>query len=102
MKQVQSGISLARPSVGSSMRPMGPVIVRSTSGLWAALGIVWGLVTLPFRLAFRLIALLGRLAGIAIGFSMMVVGMFFLAGPFFLIGIPLFCIGLILTLRCLD
>lgn len=68
----------------------------------ALVGAAWFVVTLPFRLAFWLIALLGRITGIVIGFSMMVAGMFFLAGPFFLIGIPLFVIGLVLTLRCLD
>lgn len=68
----------------------------------ALLGAAWFLVALPFRLVFWTIAWLGRLTGLAIGFTMMVAGMFFLAGPFLLIGIPLFVIGLILTLRCLD
>ncbi len=70
--------------------------------LAAVLGGVWFVATLPIRLAFGILALLGRLTGIAIGFLLMVVGMFFLAGPFFLIGIPLFLVGIVLTLRCLD
>jgi hypothetical protein len=32
----------------------------------------------------------------------MVVGMAFWAGPLFILGIPLFIIGLLLTLRCLG
>jgi hypothetical protein len=72
---------------------------RAVLGLFAA---VWFLATLPFRLVFWVLALLGRLAGIALGFALMVAGMFFLAGPLFLIGIPLFIIGLVLTLRCLE
>jgi hypothetical protein len=72
---------------------------RAVLGLFAA---VWFLATLPFRLVFWVLALLGRLTGIALGFALMVAGMFILAGPLFLIGIPLFIIGLILTLRCLE
>ena len=83
-----------RRSAGSCGRRGGP--------WWRLCGAAWFLATLPLRLAFWIIAWLGRLTGIAIGFSMMVAGMFFLAGPFFLIGIPLFLIGLVLTLRCLE
>ena len=63
---------------------------------------VWYLITLPFRLLIWVISILGRLAGIIIGFSLMVVGMALWAGPLFIIGIPLFIIGLLLTLRCLG
>jgi hypothetical protein len=62
----------------------------------------WFLVTLPFRILFWTVALLGRVAGILLGFTLMVVGIALWAGPFFLIGIPLFLIGLVLTLRCLG
>ncbi len=58
--------------------------------------------TLPFRILFWTVALLGRVAGILLGFTLMVVGIALWAGPFFLIGIPLFLIGLVLTLRCLG
>jgi hypothetical protein len=63
---------------------------------------IWFVVTLPFRLVFNTIALLGRLTGLVLGFTLMVVGTAFLAGPLFLIGIPLLVIGLVLTLRCLE
>jgi hypothetical protein len=116
MKQAQSGTSSSLSAGSRSPYPMGVRRRRSAgydgpgaSAAWswgravlALLAGVWFLITAPFRLAFWLIALLGRLVGIALGFALMVAGMFFLAGPLFLIGIPLFVIGLILTLRCLD
>ena len=63
---------------------------------------IWHLITLPFRLLIGVIGILGRLAGISLGFSLMVVGMALWAGPLFILGIPLFIIGLLLTLRCLG
>jgi hypothetical protein len=72
---------------------------RLILGVVAAL---WYLITLPFRLLMGIIGILGRLAGIILGFSLMVVGMALWAGPFFIMGIPLFIIGLLLTLRCLG
>jgi hypothetical protein len=68
-------------------------------GLLAAL---WFVLVLPFRLVFWVIAWLGRLTAVILGFSLMVVGMALWASPLFFIGIPLFLIGLVLTLRCLD
>jgi hypothetical protein len=62
----------------------------------------WYLITLPFRVLIWVIGLLGRLAGLIVGFSLMVVGMALWAGPLFIIGIPVFIIGLLLTLRCLG
>lgn len=78
-------------------------------GLWSVgrlflnlLQVVWFLLALPFRLVFRLIAWLGRIIALLLGFSFMVVGMALWAGPFFWIGVPLFVTGLVLTLHCLD
>jgi hypothetical protein len=121
MKQAQSGTSSSWPAgrwrsidpdsprpLGLRRRPSaryghGESVARSLGRALLALPAgVWFLITAPFRLAFWLIAWLGRLAGIAVGFALMVAGMFFLAGPLFLIGIPLFLIGLVLTLRCLE
>jgi hypothetical protein len=59
-------------------------------------------IVLPFRLVFHLIAWLGRLTALLVGFSLMVIGIALLAGPLFWIGLPLFIVGLVLTLRCLD
>lgn len=68
----------------------------------ALLSAVWFVVTLPFRVILWAVSLLGRLAGVTIGFTLMVVGMAFLAGPLALIGLPLFIVGLFLTLRSLG
>jgi uncharacterized membrane protein YtjA (UPF0391 family) len=67
-----------------------------------SIGALWFVVTLPFRLIFWIIAWMGRLMAAVLGFSLMVVGIALWAGPLFFIGIPLFLVGLILTLRCLD
>ena len=63
---------------------------------------IWNLVTLPLRLLIGILQILGRLAGIIIGFSLMVVGVALWASPLFILGIPMFIIGLLLTLRCLG
>ena len=63
---------------------------------------VWFLITLPFRLVFWLVAWMGRLTATVLGFSFMVVGIALWAGPLFFLGIPLFLVGLFLTLRSLD
>lgn len=65
-------------------------------------GTIWWLVTWPFRMLFGLVELLGRLAAFGFGFVMMVVGVALWAGPLYLIGIPLFVAGLLITLRALD
>jgi hypothetical protein len=70
--------------------------------LVAVLAGIWFIVTLPFRLIFWLIAWAGRLTAVLLGFSLMVVGIALWAGPLFFLGIPLFLVGLVLTLRCLD
>ena len=62
---------------------------------------VWSVLTLPFRLIAWVVEFCGRLVGLGLGFLLMVVGVALGAGPFFMIGIPLFVVGLILMLRCL-
>jgi hypothetical protein len=66
------------------------------------LSATWFTISLPFRLVFWLIAWAGRLAGVILGFLLMVVGMALWASPLFFVGIPLFTVGLVLTLRCLE
>ena len=80
---------------------------RPSSWSWTGivvtlLSAIWFTISLPFRLVFWLIALLGRLTGVILGFLLMVVGMALWASPLFIVGIPLFVIGLVLTLRCLE
>ncbi|MDR3639241.1 MAG: hypothetical protein P4L84_35900 [Isosphaeraceae bacterium] len=65
----------------------------------AVLETLWTVITLPFRLIFWVAALLGRAAGLALGFAMMVIGFALSAGPYAVIGIPVFLLGLLLTLR---
>ena len=67
--------------------------------LESVLGAIWAVVTLPFRLVVWVVETLGRLTGLAFGFVLMVVGVALWAGPLYLIGIPLFIVGLVLTLR---
>jgi hypothetical protein len=84
-----------RASEASSSWSLGQVFV-------ALLSVLWFIATLPFRLVYWIIAWMGRLTAVVLGFSLMVVGIALWAGPFFFIGIPLFLVGLVLTLRCLD
>ena len=65
-------------------------------------GAIWSVLTLPFRLVAWVVEMLGRLTGLGLGFVLMVVGFALWAGPLYMIGIPLFIIGLLLTLRCLG
>ena len=82
---------------------------RARPSSWSWTGIVvtllsaiWFTISLPFRSVFWLMALLGRLTGVILGFLLMVVGMALWASPLFIVGIPLFVVGLVLTLRCLE
>jgi len=63
---------------------------------------VWSILTLPFRLVGMLVALVGRFVGLILGFALMVLGVALGAGAFFPVGIPLFIVGLILTLKSLS
>ncbi|SIO39913.1 hypothetical protein SAMN05444166_4377 [Singulisphaera sp. GP187] len=67
--------------------------------LESVFGAIWSVVTLPFRLVVWVVETLGRLSGLVFGFVLMVVGVALWAGPLSLIGIPLFIVGLVLTLR---
>jgi hypothetical protein len=68
----------------------------------ALFGILWWVVLLPFRLLHGVVDLLGRLTAVVLGFGMMVVGVALWAGPSLILGVPLFVIGLLITLRALD
>jgi hypothetical protein len=70
--------------------------------LWSVLVTLGYAITAPIRLVFRTIAWVGRLTAVLLGFCLMVVGAALGAGPLFFVGIPLFLIGLVLTLKCLD
>ena len=66
------------------------------------LGAIWTILTLPIRLVFGAIELLGRLTGLVLGFALMVVDMALSASPFYIVGIPVFLVGLVLTLRSIG
>jgi hypothetical protein len=86
-----------------AIRPRADGILHLPGRVIVAVAIAtWHLVTFPFRLLVGVIGILGRLAGIFLGFSLMVLGMALWAGPLFILGIPLFIVGLLLTLRCLG
>jgi hypothetical protein len=120
MKQAQSGIlrptrGSKRPSNRSSevlfypaYAPTGRGFREPTILSWIVqlfvgiLAVLWYAITVPFRVLIWILGLLGRLTGLIFGFFLMVVGMALWAGPFFIIGIPLFIIGLLLTLRCVG
>ncbi len=87
------------PAARTRAARAGHVVGRSIVGFVAA---IWYLVTLPLRLVIGILGMVGRLIGIMLGFSLMVVGMALWAGPLFILGIPLFIIGLLLTLRSLG
>jgi hypothetical protein len=70
--------------------------------LGSVLGVLWSVVTLPFRLVMWVVEMLGRLTALALGFTLMVVGVAFWAGPLPLVGVPLFVVGLLVLLRALD
>jgi hypothetical protein len=70
--------------------------------LGTVMGTLWTVVTLPFRLLIGAVELLGRFTALLVGFTLMVVGMAFWAGPAPVFGIPVFVVGLLLTLRALG
>lgn len=65
------------------------------------LAVLWSIVTLPFRLIGRAVELVGRFVGAAIGFVLMVVGVAICAARFWPIGLPLFLVGLLITMKSL-
>jgi hypothetical protein len=80
---------------------------RPNSWLWGEMLVtlitaLWFVVSLPFRLFFWTVAWLGRLTAAVLGFTLMVVGMALWASPLFFIGIPVFLVGLVVTLRCFE
>ena len=65
-------------------------------------GVIWSILTLPIRLLGWTGELLSRLVGLGLGFALMVVGVALGAGPSMILGVPVFVIGLVLTLRSLG
>ena len=64
--------------------------------------VAWSVLTFPFRLIAWVVELIGRSMGVALGFVLMVVGVAICSGSLLILGIPVFVIGLLVTLRCLG
>lgn len=90
-----------RLMVPSSQAIVAPVTTL-TDGLTSVARAGWMLFTLPFRLAVGVLELLGRLLGLTVGFVLMVFGAALFPSPFLMIGIPVFAIGLLLSMRSLG
>ena len=63
---------------------------------------IWWVISLPFRILAWVVEFLGRLVALIVGFLLMVLGIALWAGMIGILGIPLFVIGLLLTLRALG
>ena len=63
---------------------------------------LWWVITLPIRLLAWLVEWLGRLTALVLGFGLMVVGVALIIGGWLIVGVPVFVVGLFLTLRSLD
>jgi hypothetical protein len=66
------------------------------------LGMIWNILTLPIRIVVWVLDFLSRATGLILGFALMVLGVALGAGPSMILGVPVFLIGLVLTLRCLG
>lgn len=66
------------------------------------LSFLWWIITLPIRLLAWIVVQLGRLATMILGFILMVAGVAFSAGGIQILGIPLFVVGLILTVKAFQ
>ncbi len=63
---------------------------------------IWMVVSLPFRLVGWVFHLLGRASALLLGFGLMVGGGVLSAGSLAWVGLPMFVVGLVLTLRALG
>ena len=75
---------------------------RRHARLILMLGMIWTIVTLPIRLVVGILDFLSRATGLVLGFALMVLGVAVGAGPSLALGVPIFVIGLLLTLRSLG
>lgn len=65
------------------------------------LNLIWSILTFPFHLIGTLVALVGRAVGLVIGFLLMVAGIA-LAGSWLVVGIPVFLVGWLVTIKALG
>jgi hypothetical protein len=102
----RSSLPLARPEVAdqSGLPAFAPVFKGAVDllGLIIMLGVIWNILTLPLRLIVWVLDFLSRATGLVIGFALMVLGVALGAGPSLILGVPVFLVGLLLTLRSLG
>jgi hypothetical protein len=65
-------------------------------------GALWSILTWPFRLIAAIVAFCGRTLGVLFGFALMVIGVALCSGTIYLLGLPVFIVGLLMTLKCLG
>lgn len=82
--------------------PRGSLVMGESIKIYGMLGTLWLVITLPFRLVARVVELLGRATGLALGFVLMVAGIALCSGSLVILGVPVFLVGLLLTLRSLG
>ena len=66
------------------------------------LDVIWAILTFPFRLIGWVVGICGRVVGLTIGFALMVLGVAICANSWLVAGIPVFVIGLLLTIKALG
>jgi hypothetical protein len=66
------------------------------------LDLIWAILTFPFRAIGWVVALCGRVVALVIGFALMVAGVAVWANGWLPMGLPLFIIGLLLTLKAIG
>ena len=66
------------------------------------LGVFWSILTWPFRLIADIVALCGRALGVVFGFVLMVTGVALCSGAIYLLGVPIFLVGLLITMKSLG
>ena len=95
---------LTQPSLVSRRARVRPTtaVGADRATLYPMLGAIWILLTLPFRIVAGVFDFLSRALGLVLGFALMVAGVALGAGPSLIVGVPIFVVGLVITLRCLD
>jgi len=66
------------------------------------MGVLWSILTLPFRMIAAVVAFFGRTLGVIAGFALMVAGVGLCASTIYLLGLPVFVVGLLVTLKSLG
>jgi hypothetical protein len=99
-RQDQVAADLEATVAGRSARRRRYGSLRAMLG--SVLRVLWWVVTLPVRLLFKAVEMLGRATALALGFVLMVVGVALSVGSAPVFGIPTFVVGLVVTLRSVE